>query len=211
MQLRLLNPGGEGEQWLPESFTVLDPGKDVDIVVLVARGPILSDAPPGPPLGSPGAVFGGDCEFLGFPYGGGWRAKVAGGKEIWMPFVKHCTISALASAGSQMWVLDGINNAGFSGGPVIFGTGNQQKIMAVISGYHTEPVEVVPANSINTVPRHKSNPRKEAVPRSGGQTQPQTHSKEKVEVNSGFIVAYDIKYATDAIHNNPIGPLRTVK
>ena len=31
---------------------------------------------------------------------------------------------------------------------------------------------------------------------------------EIVNVNSGFFVAYDISLAVDAIHKNPIGPLR---
>jgi hypothetical protein len=34
---------------------------------------------------------------------------------------------------------------------------------------------------------------------------------EVVNVNSGFFVAYDISYAVDAIHKNPIGPLRKGK
>src|ERR1700730_18634128 len=42
-------------------------------------------------------------------------------KSWWFPFVKHCTISATDKK-HRSWVLDGINNAGFSGGPVIFGT-----------------------------------------------------------------------------------------
>jgi hypothetical protein len=35
-----------------------------------------------------------------------------------------------------MWILDGINNRGFSGGPVIMGTGADIKFVAVISGHY---------------------------------------------------------------------------
>jgi hypothetical protein len=34
---------------------------------------------------------------------------------------------------------------------------------------------------------------------------------EKVDVNTGFFVAYDISYAVDAIHKTPIGALRAAQ
>jgi hypothetical protein len=89
-----------------------------------------------------------------------------------------------------MWILDGINNNGFSGGPVILGTGNDLKFVAVISGYYQEPTEGIRGNS--------------------AQLSPNT-SKDYVNVNSGFIVAYDIVYAVDLIKKSPIGPLRPTK
>lgn len=100
-----------------------------------------------------------------------------------MPFVKRCIISALAVQPDRIWVLDGINNEGFSGGPVFYGTGPQLKVFAVVSGYKTEPTDVIPAD-------------------------PAVKPNATVNVNSGFFVAYDISYAIDAIHKNPIGPLR---
>jgi hypothetical protein len=137
--------------------------------------------------------WGGDCEFLGFPYGGGWRANLGNEQSFWMPFVKHCNVSAMPSTEPQIWVLDGINNAGFSGGPVIFRTGPEQKIFAVISGYHLEPTEVV-----SSAASKKKTPVAQA-------------KKQTVNLNSGFIIAYDIKYAVEAINKNPMGPLREVK
>ena len=38
--LRLLNPGGEGQQWIPVTFSVIDPGRDIDIVVLAPPPPL---------------------------------------------------------------------------------------------------------------------------------------------------------------------------
>lgn len=35
IDVKLLNPGGDGEQWLPEKFTVRQPAEDVDVAVLV--------------------------------------------------------------------------------------------------------------------------------------------------------------------------------
>ena len=207
--LEILNPGSPGEQWLPVTFSVIDTEMDVDIVVLAAPKPLLTNPMSSVTADATGAFFGGDCEFLGFPYGGGWRGTFAGpngNTSFWMPFTKHCTISAMSSAGSVMteqdkkiWVLDGINNAGFSGGPVIFRTGTDQRIMAVISGYITEPTEV------NSTVQEKSVTKKPKPITSEAQ------HKQTVSVNSGFILAFDISYAITAIHNNPIGPLRQTK
>jgi hypothetical protein len=88
-----------------------------------------------------------------------------------------------------MWILDGINNAGFSGGPVIVGTDNDLKIVAVISGYSLEPTDVI-----------RGDPKAAA-----------DGPKNTVGVNSGFILAYDISHAVDLIKKNPTGPVRAAK
>jgi hypothetical protein len=187
VSLRILNTDATTSnelQWVQVNFSVIDPGReDIDVVALAAPNPILNDPLPTMIADSGGASFGGDCAFLGFAYGGGWRAETADGEKTWMPFVKHCTISA-NDKGKRMWVLDGINNEGFSGGPVIFGTGVQQKILGVISGYHTEPAEVIYSITVPPPPRAS------------------------VELNSGFIIAYDVVHAINAIRKNPIGPVR---
>jgi hypothetical protein len=163
-----------------------------DIVVLAAPTPLLPETPAKIIADSTGATFGADCEFLGFPFGGGWHARWDNGKSIWLPFIKRCTISALFTEGDRIWILDGINNDGFSGGPVIFRTGPDQRIIAVVSGYVSEPAEVISALHANPTP----------------QAITPDHRRQTVNLNSGFIIAYDIQYAMDAIHRTPIGPLR---
>jgi hypothetical protein len=190
LELKILNPGGEGLQWIPIKFTVLQPAEDVDLVALVPPSLILTAAKkPSPTPSSQGLLLGGPCEFLGYALTGGWRAKLETGGTYWMPFIKHCTISG-KDKDSQMWILDGINNPGFSGGPVILGTGDDLKFAAVISGYYLEPAEVIRGARSNLAPRAR---------------------KDIVNVNSGFIVAYDIVYAVDAIKKNPTGPIRPTK
>jgi hypothetical protein len=206
--LKILRQKGVGEQWLDETFAVIDPGNDIDVVVLAPTSPILTDPVPSLVTQSDGLFLGGDCEFLGFPYGGGWRIGT-GPQAMWMPFVKHCTVSSFSSFGNEekrIWVLDGINNEGFSGGPVVFGTGLQQRLFAVVSGFYTEPVEVVPFLAPRLAPE-----KKHRQPASSKPVNNKTEAREKVDVNSGFIVAFDIAYAIDAIKKNPIGPLRVSK
>jgi hypothetical protein len=194
VSLLLLNPTAPGEQWVPVNFSVVDPGEDVDVVVLAAERPVLENPVP---TVSPdaSAMLGGDCEFLGFPYGAGWRATYDKGLSYWMPYTKHCIVSAINLEGKQIFVLDGINNKGFSGDPVIVHTGAEQKILAVVSGYRLESAEVIPDSSEI----------------SGRPKEPTAHSKETVNVNAGLIIAFSIKYATDAIQKNPIGPLRQMR
>ena len=197
VSLRLLDPGGEGEQWIPVTFMVIDPGKDIDIVALAAPKPILANPLPSVPADLTGLILGGECEFLGFPYGGGWRARYDNG-QFRMPFVKRCTVSALSQEDKPILVLDGINNNGFSGGPVIVNTGTNQRIVGVVSGYHTEPAEIVFSSSASRNLKSKTSQCAAPVP----------HPRGTVNLNSGFIIAYGINYATDAIKKNPIGPLR---
>jgi len=217
VQANILSQGGGGDEghdqhWITVKFSVIDPGKDIDIPVLVPDH-LLITYPPDFTLntGNAGEGIGGDCEFLGFPYGGGWKAqfqldanRADSMVPVWFPYVKHCTVSGqVHDKNFLIWVLDGINNEGFSGGPVLYGTGQSQKVFAVISGFHQEPLEVLPAPSpgekqTNSIPPSPKLPGKKA-------TKPE---KEIVEANSGFILAFDIEPAIKVIRDNPIGPLR---
>jgi len=171
------------------SFSMIDLGEKVDVIVLYAAQALLPASIAPMPLGAEGAVLGGECAFLGFGLGAGWRAPFANGTTKFMPFVKRCTI-----AGSQeaplIWILDGINNHGFSGGPVLVGEGAQQRIMAVISGYLNEKIPLTVGPLLpNGVP-----------PSSAAQL------TGTADANSGLILAFDIKVALDGIRANPVGP-----
>jgi len=197
---------GEGQNWQTVTFATIDPGNDIDILVLVADHLLLSYPRDfNLKFGSEGMPLGGDCTFLGFPYGGGWRSKLSPSDQwMWWPYVKHCTVSGtLGDPNVTVHVLDGINNKGFSGGPVLFNTGVNQHVFAVISGYHTEPLEVLPASTVgdasaSAVPPPPQLPGQDSAANSG----------QIVEANSGFIIAYDIDPAIKAIRANPTGPLR---
>jgi hypothetical protein len=219
VQANILSQIGEGDEghdlhWSTESFTVIDPGKDINILVLVPDHLLLSyERDFNLQAGTEGVGFGGDCEFLGYPYGGGWKAAwttpepPGGTASIWLPYVKHCTVSALVHDKELgIWVLDGINNEGFSGGPVLYATGPNQKVFAVISGFHQEPLEVLPAP-------HPGQAKTAFIPPPPELPGKKLTEAEKqiVNANSGFIVAFDIDVAIKAIRANPIGPLRLEK
>jgi hypothetical protein len=143
--LQILDPAAKNERWIPVNFSVLDVGKDIDIVVLAPPIPLLPNPLPSVKTTIAGVVLGGECEFLGFPSatGSAWSASFEEGKSYWMPYVKHCFISSLPGLATRVLILDGLNNPGFSGGPVIYRTGSEQQIIGVISSIVTEPSEVI--------------------------------------------------------------------
>jgi hypothetical protein len=87
VQANLLVPYDDGDSgaapqqtWRSYTFTSIDPGKDIDILVLAPKEPVedspfkskwhLKPATDLNPIGKdPLLQFGGDCEFLGYPYG----------------------------------------------------------------------------------------------------------------------------------------------
>jgi len=112
---------------------------DVDISVLAAR---VQLTPTNLPMRatSKGVIYGQDVYFLGFPYGYLGR-YLFGPSGYPLPFVKRATVSLFD--GSQ-YLLDGHNNSGFSGGPVVFRKPGEQElnVAAVVSGYRyvDEPI-----------------------------------------------------------------------
>ena len=197
----------QDERWVKEDFRIIDPGKDIDILVLVPAKSLASGGISVTTTSS-SLLIGGDCEFLGFPYGLGWNANLNEEGNFWLPFVKHCTISGqIRLAAGTEWVLDGMNNHGFSGGPVIEGNGENQKVFAVVSGFHTEPLEVCRANEQNCISASTAPPN--PPPLKGETKGPQR--EEIVEANSGIVLAFAIEPAIEAIRRNAIGPLISTK
>jgi len=198
VDLDVLDPTVPQERWEKFDFAIIDPGNDIDIVVLVPSHSIQVFRVDSLTIGSE-VMFGGECEFLGFPFANSWMTRVPGGERYKMPYIKHCYVSGLITEPYKLWILDGINNKGFSGGPVVVRTGPDQRIFAVISSYAAEQGEVQSVD-VPVAPRDKP------TGDHAKQGQP-TKKKSVVELNSGIITAFDATYALDAIKKNPIGPL----
>jgi len=130
---------------------------------------------------SNGIIYGQDTYFLGFPY----RLQDEEGGQLNrnfpMPLVKKATLSCFLSDDTgDFMLLDGINNPGFSGGPVVFTEPYKKefKVAGIISGY-----------KFSEEPTYMQN-----------QQTPVT-----VRTNTGIIIAYEIKHAIEMITKNPIG------
>lgn len=155
-------------------------GDDIDISVL-AQQVQLAERSLTLPADMGGLTYGQDTFFLGYPYG--WFGEL---KELnWhfpMPFVKKAIVSCISNTdkGTNILFLDGHNNEGFSGGPVVFKRNGSEifKVGAVISGYRFIHDSTFIGNEKSPI---------------------------TFKYNTGIIVAYGINHAIDLINANPIG------
>ncbi|MEH6477748.1 MAG: serine protease [Sneathiella sp.] len=172
IQLKLNN------QWINLDVKLVGHAEDdVDISVLSTDRVLTPANHPMQPT-SKGMIYGQDMYFLGYPFGWTGELTMAGNGGSPLPFVKKAILALL---GGKTFYLDGHNNKGFSGGPVIFKNANgpnEFKVGGVISGYTA--VE-----------------------------QPVLHEGRKtpliVQDNTGIISVMDINGAVKVIKDNPIG------
>jgi S1-C subfamily serine protease len=158
--------------------------EEVDIVVLAPPRAISPSHPLEPTIKD--MCLSQDAYFLGFPYG--LQADVGGlNADFPLPLVKKACVSmfVLAPGKTKYLLLDGHNNPGFSGGPVIFsppGFGQflNVRVAGVVSGY-------------NFVWEKVFNQGKE--------------TDSEIKYNTGIVIAYSIEYAVELIRANPIGAL----
>jgi len=168
-------------QWKDIDLRLIGHGaEDIDISVLSADFQLSPTHQLEPT--SRGIAYGQDVYFLGFPYGTfGKLGKI--NRNFPLPFVKKGILSAMQMMSvdkSEILYIDGHNNPGFSGGPVIFKQPNSNnfKVAAVISGYQWVP-EPVYMGDVQT--------------------------KLSYQYNTGIIVSYGIRHAVDIIRSNPYG------
>jgi S1-C subfamily serine protease len=150
---------------------------DVDISVLAGNRTLVPSGLPLEPTRY-GLTYGQDVYFLGFPYGF-LGSYILGESGFPLPFVKRATLSLFEG---RILFLDGHNNPGFSGGPVVFTVqgNNAFRVAAVVSGYRAvaEPVY------------------------EGGLETGLTYNH-----NTGIIVTHGIDSAVEIARANPIGAI----
>jgi trypsin-like peptidase len=184
--ISLLN---KDKAWQPLSAKVIYPERtDVDIAALALPEVITRAETVNPTLN--GVLLGQHCYFLGFPFGlasfqGGWAP---------IPFVKQALISAIQF---PLIYLDGMNNPGFSGGPIFFIDQNTRELKfgGVISAYRYSYAEVLRKRSNETRPLDQ-------IP-----TDEMEGVGQFVAENQGIVIATQIDPIIEAIKKRPIGPV----
>lgn len=178
-QVEILNDG----HWHRIPVKAFFPSPEsVDIAVL-APPMQISPSHSLPPAETTNYYLSQEVYFLGFPYGLSMDGKNLNA-GFPLPFVKRAIISAFVDAegGAQLLVLDGLNNPGFSGGPVVLTdmkTG-QLMVVGVVSGYRFQEDRILEGGKETTL---------------------------SVRSNSGLVLAYGIKKALDVIQANPVGAI----
>ena len=165
------------EQWedYRTARTIFPTSSDVDIAVFETDEKVATPYTIRPNDGTGGVTMGQQVWFLGYPFG--ISSHFQGGKRA--PFMKRGTMSAVDATHPDAVVIyiDGFNNPGFSGGPIIFWDFSKHtyELLAVVQGYKEDSAKVV----VN------------------GQ-----HLDTQLLVNTGILTAYSIKHAMDAIANS---------
>lgn len=131
-----------------------------DIAVIKAPIRLVNDITP-LELNNDGIIYSQDVYFLGFPYGMFNDAgDILGGRPL--AFIKKGILSAIHSKREGMgtiFFIDGHNNKGFSGGPVVFKNidNNKWSICSVISGYYSPNESILDMNNNKTDFIYKEN------------------------------------------------------
>jgi S1-C subfamily serine protease len=173
-----------GGAWEEIAVSPISIGSKLDIAILVPERPV-SDPSFDIGAGSLGGLnMASEVYFLGFPYGGNlsvgdrtyrlFSTLSLSGSTYPAALVKRGIISGFDDSDmeSPVFYIDGMNNPGFSGGPVVFydKTSNQPKVIGVVSA--RIPEELMTSKGVEAPP---------------------------VWVNSGIIIAHQISSALDAI------------
>lgn len=115
--------------------------------------------------------------FLSYPFAD--TALTSRAQDEIFPFIKRGIISAINGSKTSGVVLyiDGFNNPGFSGGPIIYWEFKKRayRVLGVVMGYRSETAQVVVNGK-----RVDSN----------------------VLVNSGILIGYSIVHAVEALENS---------
>jgi hypothetical protein len=202
----------KNDRWLPLKVKVLRCDDPIDIAVLVP--PEQLSVTWELPADSMGAQFGQEVYFVGFPYdvSSGYftnDASANGGFPV--GFIKKATLSGLHNANNANWFyLDGHNNPGFSGSPVLFRDldkgGFAYRVLGVISNYQAEYFPVLDPKAISPSDITSDDIAKSRIVRKGNQTYRLEDTGKVVSANTGIIVAYGINQAVELIKKNASGP-----
>ena len=164
--------------WANAPFQLISVEPDTVDIVVLALNQQLSVLLPIQATGTKGSFLSQETFFVGFPYG----LTINGHSLNYgfpLPFVKHGIISSIGNNRGEPFSVDGINNPGFSGGPVVVvNDPANPTIIGVVSGYRVE---------------------QSSVYKQGQETDL------SIRANTGLLVAFDLEYAIEAIKKNPIG------
>ncbi len=163
--------------WAKLNVKLIGHSLNSDVSVFAIDFLIAGD--PLPPT-TKGIAYGQDLYFLGFPYG--IKSEVGAlNRDFPLPLVKKGILSAIFfDQPGKFLLIDGHNNPGFSGGPVVFKPSNTGdfKVAGIISSYRYELENTFLNDSPTPI---------------------------QTKTNTGIVIAYNIDNALDIIRDNPNG------
>jgi len=197
--------------WSPLRVKVFKCAEPVDVAVLVPPEQVTVNHSLEPT--SKGLAVGQDAYFVGFPYGLKFAKTYSSLPDVF-GFVKKATVAQLDSMperNMQRILLDGYNNPGFSGSPMVFRDLNQSglvfKVAGVIVSYesYTSPVLKKLEIQENQITAEDRAPNR-VLRTPDGRVYRLEDTGQLVQLNTGIATAWDISSAVDLIRKHPIGP-----
>lgn len=153
--------------------TLFPPSPEVDIAVFETDEKLPQPYKVSISAKGESVTMGQQVWFLGYPWGIG--SRWSNGEA---PFIKRGTMSAIVATNPDAIVLyiDGFNNPGFSGGPIVYWDFAKQayRIVGVVKGYREDTAKILVNGE---------------------------HVDTQLLVNSGILVGYSISHVIQAIEN----------
>lgn len=203
--------------WSPLEVKIFRCDEPIDIAVLVPPHQLTINFDL--PFDKMDAFYGQDVYFLGFPYGIQASSQGVNGPYP-LALIKRGTFSGTVvldpTKKAVKILLDGYNNPGFSGGPMVYRDLNQSglvlKLIGVVSGFVPEVVASMTQHDLGSPAdagdAAKAQPWK-IQKRANGTYFEYVDTGTFVALNTGIVVGFSIQPAIDLIRKHPIGP--TVK
>jgi hypothetical protein len=183
----------------------------IDIAVLVPQTQISVDYSLEPT--AKGMFLGQDAYFVGFPYG---QFTTYSSMPWVFPVVKRATVAQfiqIPEAKAQLIELDGYNNPGFSGSPVVYRDlnmgGQVYKVAGVLVSFLYDAAPVVrKEQEIQEKDITAEDKARGDIVRTitDGRFYRVENTDQLVKLNTGIAQAWDIGSAVDLIRQHPIGP-----
>lgn len=199
--------------WSSEKVTVYKCKDPVDIAVLIPPTQLTVDFPLEASLA--GMELGQDVYFIGFPYGSEHATTYSNMPSVF-GFVKRATLAQFVAipvpggTTQEIW-LDGVNDPGFSGSPLVYRDfskpGYVFNVAGVIVAYEWSAapvfnkVEIMPSQ-ITALDRAND----DLMQGPDGNLYRLKDTGKVVKQNTGMAVAWDIGSAVDLIKKHPVGP-----
>jgi hypothetical protein len=197
-----------GDQWSPITVKIFRCADPIDIAVLVPPKQLTVTFPLEPTMA--GIRYAQDMYFAGFPYGLFTSGKtINSGFPI--PFVKKAIMSASTTENGVTTIyLDGHNNPGFSGGPMVYRDLDRSdlvyKLAGVVQGFPSETTPVFTLEKIRPDQVTPEDIQEARIVHRDNVVFRLQDTKEVVQANTGIVVGYSIGHALDLIKEHPLGP-----
>jgi S1-C subfamily serine protease len=196
-----------GNKWVPITVKVFRCQDPIDVAVLAPANQLTVSFPLEPISGN--ILVGQEILFLGFPYGVQFSSAPEG-LAYPFPFTRKATFSsARTENGAHLLFLDGYNNPGFSGAPMLVRDLKQPAVtytvIGIVTGFRPELDPVMVPKELQSSEDTSKIESWRIITLPNGRRAKLVDTESMVRANTGIVIGYDISHAIDLIRQNLVG------